>query len=89
MYMQTETGGKRERTVARKSKIIVVGSNSTFRRRYRIHLFFKPGWKTDEFVRVVAPKAAHRIGKQNVRQPGRKGWGSCCVILALGVTAKS
>jgi hypothetical protein len=87
--MQNKTGDKRERTVARKSKIIVAGSNSTLRRRYCIHLFFEPGWETDEFVRVVASKAAHRIGKQNVRHPGRKGSGSCCVIPTLGKTAES
>ena len=87
--MQNKTGDKRERTVARKSKIIIAGSNSTFRRRFRIHLFFKPGPETDEFVRVVAPKAGHRIGKPNVLYAGRKGSGSCGVILALGVTAKS
>ena len=51
-----------------------------------IHLFLEPRRETDEFVRVVTPKTAHRIGKQNVHHAGRKGSGSCCIIRESGIT---
>jgi hypothetical protein len=56
---KTKLEANRERTVARKSKIIVGDSDSTLRSRFHFDLFFEPRWATDEFVGVDAPEAAH------------------------------
>jgi hypothetical protein len=60
--------GDHDRAVARTANIRIGASRPVVRRLFRVHLFFKPRWKDDEFVRVVEPKTVHRVDEQSVCQ---------------------